>query len=159
MLLTNNQQLALEDLINIVCLCLLIRPAEAVQERCPKRLAIDITLKTFESLIGSWNSLWVLLPHEFGLKLEHCSVNNEFWWLCLLQNHGLNCVELVFLFLLRWRCRNGEWYSGRIKYSPARLGCCSVGLEHWKCLLRGPRVFCIIDNPGNKVASRKAWRL
>ena len=158
MLLTNNQKLALEDLPNIVYLCLLVRPAEAVQERCPKRLAIDITLKTFKSLIGSWNSLWAWLLYEFGLKLEHCSMNNEFSWFCLLQNHRLNCVEFVFLLLVRWRCRNGEW-SGRIQYSPARLACCSVGLEHWKCLLRGPRVFCIFNNPGNNVASRKTWRL
>ena len=38
----------------------------------------------------------------------------------------------------------------------------SVGLEHWKCLLRlvtRPAFFCIFDNAGNNVATRKSQRL
>ena len=55
---------------------LAVRPAQAVQERCPKSLAIDFAIKTFNCLpIVFWNSLWEWWPDylhglEMRLKLK-----------------------------------------------------------------------------------------
>ena len=56
-----------------VCLCSPVRPAKAVLERCPKSLALDFAVKTFDSL-WEWlpdalqgleqSRTWILLPDQ-----------------------------------------------------------------------------------------------
>ena len=64
---------------NALCFCSPIRPAQAVPERDPQSLAIELAVKTFDYLL---EYLRDLLPDdqqglELGLKLELCRLTCE----------------------------------------------------------------------------------
>ena len=69
---------------NALCLCLPVRPAQAVperRERGPKSLAIDIAVKTFDSSLIALESDCQMIGTgrqglELGLKLELCRLTN-----------------------------------------------------------------------------------
>ena len=94
---------------NTLCLCLPVRPAQALQERCPKSWAIDFAVKTFDCLLKqpfgviarwqagawTWTQTWTLQPDQWVVEVLSA------------QKPGIICVEFeLSLGLYHPICKN-----------------------------------------------------